>query len=164
MRTRRTFDYKKAEKAFDEFDFKMRFYKRYVEKHRLPGLPADYLEYFFLVSDHIEKLGVELAKMRVDTVKLNEYVEALTNEVREVAKKTNAVIDHASLAEQYMQYANRYRTTHDIAPAINESLELFKEFRYTEAMNNIKLVIERIDPGATDRIKSFYDEEKETVE
>lgn len=157
-------DYKKAEKAFDEFDFKMRFYKRYVEKHRLPGLPADYLEYFFLVSDHIEKLGVELAKMRVDTVKLNEYVEALTNEVREVAKKTNAVIDHASLAEQYMQYANRYRTTHDIAPAINESLELFKEFRYTEAMNNIKLVIERIDPGATDRIKSFYDEEKESVE
>lgn len=157
-------DYHKAEKAFDEYDFKMRFYKRFVEKHRLPGLPADYLDYFFLVSEHIENLGAELAKMRVDTVKLNDYMEALNNEVREVAKRTNNVVDHATLAEQYMQYANRFRSTHDIAPAINESLELFKEYRYTEAMNNIKLVIERIDPGATDRIKSFYDEEKESVE
>lgn len=157
-------DYKKAEKAFDEFDFKMRFYKRFVEKHRLPGLPSDYLDYFFLVTEHIENLGAELAKMRVDTAKLNEYVEALNNEVREVAKRTNNVVDHATLAEQYMQYANRFRSTHDIAPAINESLELFKEYRYTEAMNNIKLVIERIDPGATDRIKSFYDEEKEAVD
>lgn len=157
-------DYRKAEEAFDEFEFKMRSYKRYVEKHRLPGLPQEYLNYFFLVSEHIENLSSELAKVRVDTYKLNEYVEGIRNEVREVAQRTNRLIKEAMLAEQYMQYANRYRTTHDITPVINDSLTLFKEYRYSEAMNRIKNELAKIDPASINRIEEFYEEEAEEVE
>lgn len=157
-------DYRKAEEAFDEFEFKMRSYKRYVEKHRLPGLPQEYLNYFFLVSEHIENLSSELAKVRVDTDKLNEYVDGIRNEVREVAQRTNHLIKDAMLAEQYMQYANRYRTTHDITPVINDSLTLFKEYRYPEAMRRIKSELSKIDPAAIDRIQEFYEEEAEEVE
>lgn len=157
-------DYRKAEDACDEFEFKMRSYKRYVEKHRLPGLPQEYLDYFFVVSDHIESLSAELAKIRVDTDKLNEYVDGIRNEVHEVAKRTNHLIDNAMLAEQYMQFANRYRSDHDITPVINDSLTLFKEYRYAEARNRIQKELENIDPQAIERIRSLYEQDAEEVE
>lgn len=156
-------DFQKAEAAFDDFEFKMRTYKRYVEKFRLPGLPSDYLEDFFLVSEYIESLGTELAKVRVDTVKLNEYVETIRNRVHEIAMKTNQMVHDARLAEQLMQFANRYRTTHDIEKTINESLLYFKEYRYTEAMNTMKARIESIDPGVIQELEKFYEEECEEV-
>lgn len=157
-------DYRLAEEAFDEFEFKMRSYKRFVEKHRLPGLPEDYLDYFFLVSEQIESLGHELAKVRVDTVKLNDLVAGIRREVREVANRTNQLIHDAVMAEQYMQYANRYRTTHDINAVINESLALFKECRYHDAMARIRQELEQIDPQSIERLQQFYDNEAEIVE
>ena len=154
-----TEDYKKAEAAFEEFEFKMRTYKRYIEKYRLPGLPTEYLDDFFLVSEYIESLGVELAKVRVDILKLNEYVATIREKVANIAMKTNQIVRHARLAEQYMQYANRYRTTHDVTSTINESLQYFKEYRYDEAMNTMKKCLEQIDPESVQKIEDFYDEE-----
>lgn len=154
----------KAENAFDEFDFNMRYYKRYVERHRLPGLPQDYLDYFFLVSDHIESLGAELAKIRVDTDRLTEYVTHIREEVSQIAKQTNTLIDSASLAEQFLQYANRYRTSHQIGPTIDESMDLFRRYQYVESMNTIRTYLANIDPEAVKRIEDYYKEEHEGVE
>lgn len=38
---------KVAQEKVDEYEFRLRSIKRYVEKQRLPGLSADYLEFFY---------------------------------------------------------------------------------------------------------------------
>ena len=157
-------DLKDAEKAFEQFEFKMRTYKRYVEKHRLPGLPKDYLDYFFLVTDHIERLGVELGKIRVDTLLLKDYINKINREVQDVAKRTNELIDNAMLAEQYLQYANRYRMSHHLQETLDQALALFNSYQYAEAKNLTKTALEHIEPQAVERISDFYNQEKEVIE
>lgn len=156
-------DLKKAERAFDEFEFKMRSYKRYVEKYRLPGLPKEYLDFFFLVTDHIERLGVELGKMKVDTLLLMDYVNKIDQEVQEVERRTNELIDDVNLAEQYIQYTSRYRVEMKIEDKLDEAMTLFNSYRYKECLELVKETLGHIEPNAVDRISDFYYKEHQEL-
>jgi len=133
---------KAAQEKVDQYDFRLRNIKRYVEKQRLPGLPADYLEFFFVATDRIEELSKALNRIRINMED----------------KKTNDLVNSAALTEQMMQYANRYRHTHEaIRVAMENSLELFsKEYRYQDALDEIGTALERVEPGAFRRIEDFY--------
>ena len=153
-----------SEQAFEDFDFKMRTYKRFVEKRRLPGLPKEYLDYFFLVSDHIERLSVELSKFKVDTVLLQQYVHKINQEVLEVANQTNALIRTATLAEQLIQYTGKYRKQHNLQDTLAEATMLFNNFNYQQSLDVVEQALEAIEPGAVERIEKTYDKTKEIVE
>ena len=149
---------KVAQEKIDQFEFKLRNLKRYVEKQRLPGLPADYLEFFFVATDRIEELSKELNKIRINMEEINHLVELCEEDLELLDKKTNDLVDSAALTEQMMQYANRYRHTHaNIRDAIEKSLELFnKDYRYQDALDEIGTALEKVEPGASKRIEAFY--------
>jgi septation ring formation regulator len=63
-----------AQDKIDTFEFKLRNLKRFVEKQRLPGLPGEYLEFFFMATDRIEELSKALNKIRVDMEEVNKLV------------------------------------------------------------------------------------------
>ena len=48
---------KVAQEKVENFEFRLRNLKRFVEKQRLPGLPGEYLEFFFVATDRVEELG-----------------------------------------------------------------------------------------------------------
>ena len=127
---------KVAQEKVDEYEFRLRSIKRYVEKQRLPGLSADYLEFFYVATDRIEDLSRALNKMRINMDEINA----------------------AALTEQMMQYANRYRHTHEnIRAALDKSMYLFStEFRYQDALDEIGTALEAVEPGAFKRIEDFY--------
>lgn len=149
---------KEAQDKIDTFEFKLRNLKRFVEKQRLPGLPNDYLEFFFVVTDRVEELSAALNKIRIDMEEINRLVGLCEEDIEILDKKTHDLVDAAALTEQMMQYANRYRHTHEeIKESIEKSYHLFnKEYRYQEALDEIGTSLERVEPGAFKRIEDFY--------
>lgn len=149
---------KEAQEKIDDFEFKLRNLKRYVEKQRLPGLPGDYLEFFFVATDHVEDLSKELNKIRINMEDVNRLVNFCEDDLRVLEEKTHDLVDSAALTEQMMQYANRYRFTNDsVKMSIEKALNLFsKDYRYQDALDEIGTTLERVEPGAVKRIESFY--------
>ncbi len=149
---------KEAQEKMDHYEFAFRNLKRYVEKQRLPGLPGEYLEYFFLVTDRVEELSKALNKIRINMDDINKMVSVCDEDMVELTDRTHDLVDAAALTEQVMQYANRYRHTHpDVKAAIDHGLDLFnQEYRYQDALDEIGTALERVEPGAFKRIEDFY--------
>ncbi len=122
---------KVAQEKVDEYEFRLRSIKRYVEKQRLPGLSADYLEFFYVATDRIEDLSRALNKMRINMDEINRLCDLCEDDLELLDKKTKDLVNAAALTEQMMQYANRYRHTHEnIRAALDKSMYLFStEFR-----------------------------------
>lgn len=149
---------KVAQEKVESFEFQLRNLKRFVEKQRLPGLPNDYLEFFFMVTDHVEGLNKALNKIRINMEDINRYVATCQEDLEKLEAETHELVDAAALTEQMMQYANRYRHSHpDIRASIDRSLDLFTNtYQYQEALDEIGTALERVEPGAFNRIENFY--------
>ncbi|WP_368555910.1 septation ring formation regulator EzrA [Enterococcus faecalis] len=149
---------KVAQEKVDEYEFRLRSIKRYVEKQRLPGLSADYLEFFYVATDRIEDLSRALNKMRINMDEINRLCDLCEDDLELLDKKTKDLVNAAALTEQMMQYANRYRHTHEnIRAALDKSMYLFStEFRYQNALDEIGTALEAVEPGAFKRIEDFY--------
>ncbi|CAI3523878.1 septation ring formation regulator EzrA [Enterococcus cecorum] len=156
---------KVAQEKVKNFEFQLRNLKRFVEKQRLPGLPNDYLEFFFMVTDHVEGLNRALNKIRINMEDINRYVDTCQDDLDKLDKETHDLVDAAALTEQMMQYANRYRHSHpDIKASIDRSLDLFTNtYQYQEALDEIGTALERVEPGAFARIENFYFNHRELV-
>ncbi|MDR4030123.1 MAG: septation ring formation regulator EzrA, partial [Enterococcus sp.] len=141
---------KVAQEKVDEYEFRLRSIKRYVEKQRLPGLSADYLEFFYVATDRIEDLSRALNKMRINMDEINRLCDLCEDDLELLDKKTKDLVNAAALTEQMMQYANRYRHTHEnIRAALDKSMYLFStEFRYQDALDEIGTALEAVEPGA----------------
>ena len=135
---------KEASEKIEKYEFRLRNLKRYVEQQRLPGLPGDYLEFFFVATDRVEELSKSLNKIRINMQDINKLVSLCDEDMEMLDQKTYDLVDAAALTEQMMQYANRYRHTHpEIKAAIENSLELFnKEYRYQDALDEIGTALE----------------------
>ncbi|BDV09564.1 septation ring formation regulator EzrA [Enterococcus faecalis] len=149
---------KVAQEKVDEYEFRLRSIKRYVEKQRLPGLSADYLEFFYVATDRIEDLSRALNKMRINMDEINRLCDLCEDDLELLDKKTKDLVNAAALTEQMMQYANRYRHTHEnIRAALDKSMYLFStEFRYQDALDEIGTALEAVEPVAFKRIEDFY--------
>lgn len=141
---------KVAQEKVDEYEFRLRSIKRYVEKQRLPGLSADYLEFFYVATDRIEDLSRALNKMRINMDEINRLCDLCEDDLELLDKKTKDLVNAAALTEQMMQYANRYRHTHEnIRSALDKSMYLFStEFRYQDALDEIGTALEAVEPGS----------------
>lgn len=153
---------RKGEKAaagkIEGYEFELKTLKRKVDKQRLPGIPQSYLEFFFVASDRVEELVTELNRLRIDMDYIAKLVSFVEEDLTVLSGKTDELIDSAALTEQMLQYANRYRHSHqNIAHAMEKSLMLFsQEYRYQEALDEIGVALEQVEPGAFKRIESYY--------
>lgn len=149
----------------DDYELELRMLKRHIEKQRLPGIPSSYLEFFFVTGERIEELSRELNKIRIDMNQIDRLVTLCEEDVLTLTNKTEGLIDSAALTEQMIQYANRFRFSHpEIKNAIDRSLSLFsREYQYDESLDVISEAVERIEPGATERIRKYYFNNKENM-
>lgn len=158
-------DEKVAQEKIEAFELQLRNLKRFVEKQRLPGLPGDYLEFFFLTTDRVEELGKTLNKIRINIDEVNKLVAICEEELVILDTRTKELVDAAALTEQLMQYANRYRHSHpEVKAAIEHGLVLFnEEYRYQDALDEIATSLERVEPGAFTRLEGFYFNHRDLV-
>lgn len=149
---------KEAASKIEGYEFELRSLKRQVDKQRLPGIPQDYLEFFFVASDRVEELVRELNRIRIDMDYIDKLVTLCNEDLALLEEKTQELIDSAALTEQMLQYANRYRHSHELVEkAIERSMILFSEdYRYQDALDEIGVALEQVEPGAFKRIESYY--------
>lgn len=149
----------------DEMENRMRTLKRQVEMHHLPGLPEQYLDLFFYVTDRIEELTNELGRIRMDMKKAQELEQLCEEEVQKIEKQTGQLLTDVQLTELVMQYISRYRSEHpSIEEAVLESRKLFgEEYDYHTALETLVAELEKAEPGAYEKIKTRYFEKQETT-
>ncbi|MFK5277796.1 septation ring formation regulator EzrA, partial [Lactococcus lactis] len=77
---------------------------------------------------------------------------------------TTNLTDHAVLAEQLIQYANRYKAANEqVAQGISRALQLFENSRdYDGSFDEISKTLELVEPGAASRISGVYFKNKPT--
>ncbi|MDR0200125.1 MAG: septation ring formation regulator EzrA [Streptococcaceae bacterium] len=159
-------DEKNAKETALELDTRVRMIRRYVEKQNLPGLPLDYLDNYHTTENSIDKVLKELDKLRINMDSINHMIDLAKDQLERLKDNTDKLIDNAALAEQLMQYGNRYKTTYpNVANGIQRSLQLFEQNKdYTASFNAISAAIEEVEPGTTDRIVKVYREQKAVPE
>src|SRR5699024_2040774 len=137
-----------VKESIDDFEFNMRAMKRYIEKQHLPGLPIDYMDLFFAVTQKIENLSIEINKLRIDMDEIKKMADFIEDDIELLLDKTEEIVDTALLTEYMTQYANRYRqSTPQIASATQKSFKLFnQEHNYREALETISTALEEVEP------------------
>ncbi|MCJ1998004.1 septation ring formation regulator EzrA [Lactococcus paracarnosus] len=155
---------KAAQDVADTFDREIRILKRYVEKRNLPGLPQAYLDKFFATSERVQTLFKELNKVKVNIDGVNHLVDVATEDVANLKDATDEMVDKARLAEDLMQYGNRYKTTNErIAKSIARAYQLFERDRnYAVSFEEISVALDEVEPGASERISNVYYNTKPT--
>lgn len=154
---------KEAQKAVQSFDLEIHRMRRDIEKLNLPGLSKEYTDYFFKVSDEIQALNEALNQIQIN---MDEITKALINtqsDLDVLGDKTKEIIDCSTLTEEFLQYANRYRTRYpEIAEAYKKADHLFnKQFDYVDALDVISNALEEVEPGIYKRITDDYETQEQ---
>ncbi|MFT8869553.1 septation ring formation regulator EzrA [Liquorilactobacillus nagelii] len=149
---------KAARQAAQEFDLEIHRIRRQLGKQNLPGLPKDYLEFFFAVSKSIEQLMTDLEQLKIDLAAITKQLLDIQADLDKLAEKANDITDSAALAEILLQYANRYKTRYpEVAQAAQQAGILFNQkFAYAASLEKIATAIDQVEPGAYQKLEDEY--------
>lgn len=153
-------DEQRARKALQRFVTTVRATKRHVETLNLPGLPQDYLDFFFLVSDEISHLAKDMNQQRIDMEAITKELLKVQGDVSELIDRTNKVRDSAELTARLMQYGLRFvDDNQEIDAAITEAQKLYDRYEYEQSLETIGAALEKAEPGSFKRLEdNYYDE------
>lgn len=150
-------DEKLARDAVQRFVADLRATKRHVESLNLPGIPMDYMDFFFLVSDELSQLSKDMNKQQINMDEITKKMLVLQDDFEKLHEKTDSIRDSATLTERVIQYAQRLSMQHpELDDAINRSQQLFSEFEYSRALETIGAAVEDIEPGVFKQIEDSY--------
>lgn len=153
---------RQARETLRQFDFKLHSLRRQIENLNLPGVPQSYLDYFFVVRDEVEQLATDMDQPQIDMERITKQLLIIQTDLDTLEEKTNDLMDSAELAEQLIQYANRYQTSHDdVAQASKTAADLFEnQHEYAQALETIATVLDQVEPGSYKRLEDAYYERK----
>lgn len=144
-----------ARNSVEEYAKRLEIQKKMMEQLRLNGLPDDYLDYFYMVYDEINKLYDELDADRINMEDISKQVIVTQEDLDNLVEKTTKLKYNVALAEKLLQYANRYASKdEDFKEQLDKSRSLFDdEYDYNESVNVISKALEGVEAGSVDRIK-----------
>ena len=153
-------DEQRARKPLQRFVTTVRATKRHVETLNLPGLPQDYLDFLFLVSDEISHLAKDMNQQRIDMEAITKELLKVQGDVSELIDRTNKVRDSAELTARLMQYGLRFvDDNQEIDAAITEAQKLYDRYEYEQSLETIGAALEKAEPGSFKRLEdNYYDE------
>lgn len=158
--------YRRQEKEIktdiEEMELALREMKRYVESKHLPGLPKDYLQFFFYTTDHLELLVKEVARPKLDFEEVLSLHQMCEEDIEKLAARTDEVVDHALLTELTSQRLYRHREEYpEIVETIRYSESLFlQDFDYDTSLKMVKEKLESVEAGAYQEVLNQYKQEK----
>ena len=152
-------DEQRAKKMLQRYSVDIRTVKRQVERLNLPGLPADYRDYFMGVSDEVKKLAAALGQYKVNMDDVTKQLIMVEADLETLHTKTNDLRDSVELTERLLQYANRFPNDETVEKAAQEARRLFGEYEYAKSLEKIGTALEEVEPGSFKRLEdSYYNE------
>jgi len=139
--------------------------KQAVERINLPGLPENYLEYFFAVSNELKKLAKSLQAHLIDMDEVQRQLNIVSADIDTLKEKTEKLVDQASITEQLLQYANRYRASSDRVAAASEQARMFyeRDYSFDKAMDVLGPALDSVEPGVYEKLVDSYMRRKESL-
>ncbi|WP_412989995.1 septation ring formation regulator EzrA [Pediococcus siamensis] len=155
---------KDARRTLRQFDMEIHEIKRHIENLNLPGIPASYMDYFFVVSDELEKLSANMNQVKIDMKQIDRQLGMIDKDIQTLAKKTTELTDNAALSEEIIQYTNRYRHSNEtVDTASKRAQKLFDEDHdYAQSLSVISRALESVEPGMVDKLTASYQQQKST--
>ena len=143
-----------ARNSVDEYAKRLEIQKKMMEQLRLNGLPDDYLDYFYMVYDEINKLYDELDADRINMEDISKQVIVTQEDLDNLVEKTSKLRYNVQLAEKLLQYANRYNKNPEFNDQLTRAQSLFDDdYNYNEAVDVISKALEEVEAGSVERIK-----------
>uniref|UniRef100_UPI00403FB170 septation ring formation regulator EzrA n=1 Tax=Lentilactobacillus hilgardii TaxID=1588 RepID=UPI00403FB170 len=147
-----------AQNALSKFDLEMRNKKRRIDNQNLPGLSDSYQNNFAAVIREINHLDEDLGKAHVNIDDVSKQVIIIQSDMDTLEDQTTKMLDDANLAEQTIQYANRYISSNpEIASASVKAQNYFeKQYDYSKSLSTISETLENQSSGIFSKIKNDY--------
>jgi len=144
-----------ARNSVDDYAKRLEIQKKMMEQLRLNGLPDDYLDYFYMVYDEINKLYDELDAEQINMEDISKQVIVTQEDLDNLIEKTTKLKFNVELAEKLLQYANRYANKNpEFTDQLVRARALFdSDFDYDQAVSVISEALESVEAGSVDRIK-----------
>ncbi|EKK20890.1 septation ring formation regulator EzrA [Fructilactobacillus florum] len=154
-----------AQLALDHLTNDLHGIHRRIENYNLPGIPDDYIDYFTMVSDELQQLEQTMKQAKLSMDDVGKQLQQIRKDRDSLQEKTDDLLDQARLAEQVMQYANRYATSQpDIAEALKQAKHLFEiNYRYRDSLATMVSALDKVEPGAYRRLENNYYRNKPTT-
>src|SRR5690606_22904628 len=104
---------------------------RIVQKSRMPGLPNDVESLYEQASEQIEDVFRSLQEKPLNMKSVQSHLFEATDTVDHLYSRTEEHIENARLAEQVIQYGNRYRGQHpQLRADLDKAEKAFRNYEY----------------------------------
>ena len=144
---------------------KIRQIQRSFERQGLPGLPKDYMDFFFAVNDELGRLKQQLDLSRINVDDVLRQLSIVTADLDTLQENTDNLVEAASVTERLVRKALSYRDNAEVVQATQQARYYYEtDFDYTRAMNTLGAVIDQQEQGATARLVNAYRQEQATLQ
>ncbi|MFF2878828.1 septation ring formation regulator EzrA [Gottfriedia sp. NPDC057991] len=138
--------------------------KRLVQISNLPGMPVSSMKQIQDAQESMQIVYLELEKKPLKMTHVSFLLEKAATTVHNCYNDTKYMIEQGYFVEKVIQYGNRYRSKNvQMATSMDKAEQLFREFQYNEALEEAAVSIEKIEPGAIDKLQEILNEQKYTL-
>jgi septation ring formation regulator len=127
---------------------------RIISKSNMPGLSQ---EFKYLLDDANESINQVIDKLEqkpLDIPAVHQYLEIAVLTVNKLEASTEEIVETVMLAENVIQYGNRYRSRYpSVDRGLREAEEYFRNYDYRQALEQAATSIEEVEPGALKKIE-----------
>ena len=144
---------------------KLRQIQRSFERQGLPGLPKDYMDFFYAVNDELGRLNQQLEMPRINVDDVLRQISIVTADLDTLQERTNQMIEAASVTERLVRKAMTYKEVPAVVQATQQARYFYEtNFDYTQALQILGGVLDQIEPQATERAIAAYRQEQQALQ
>ncbi|MBS9335621.1 hypothetical protein LQZ24_04525 [Fructobacillus sp. M1-13] len=133
--------------------------KRSLERRDLPGLPKDFLDHFFALSDEMTRLNEGVNASLVDLDGVQRQLNIVASDLDTVKEEAKTVAIQADLAVTLLQYASRYAAnSSQMKQSLQEAQTMYdQDFDFAGVIELIKPILNEAEPEAYARLVANQD-------
>lgn len=144
---------------------KIRQIQRSFERQGLPGLPKDYMDFFFAVNDELGRLKQQLDLSRINVDDVLRQLSIVTADLDTLQENTDNLVEAASVTERLVRKALSYRDNAEVVQATQQARYYYEtDYDYVRAMTTLGSVLDQVEPETTARIINAYRQEQVTLQ
>ncbi|WP_417899314.1 septation ring formation regulator EzrA [Bacillus haimaensis] len=134
--------------------------KREIEKSNMPGLPETIYQELTTASEQLKAVKEKLEEKPLNIIEVNAILHQAVTSVEKCYADCTDILDHAFLAENIIQYGNRYRSKHAfVHESLIEAEQLFRNYEYKNALEEAATALEKVEPGVLKKIEQILEKE-----
>ena len=152
-----------ANDSINHFKQEVSLVYRRLQRRNVPGNPDSFVQMYTLVVNEIGHVSEELSRVRINMERISDELIQISDDVERLKREADDIINSANLVELTLQYSNKYSSNEAIKRAQQKALRLYQnDYNYKEALDTIATAIEKVEPGAYQRLEnSYYSEQKQ---